>query len=106
MARFVGISALALTMILGLWTFAPDSWPTIPTWATIAGIAIGVLVFGIGIGQMLSGRAQSSARGYPELRLSVVGARIFTPDGLDLGDRRTGIALDALVWNSGADSFA
>ena len=106
MARFVGISALALTTILGLRTFAPDSWPTIPTWATIAGIAIGVLVFGIGIGQMLSGRAQSSTRGYPELRLSVVGARIFTPDGPDVGDRRTGIALDALVWNSGADSFA
>jgi hypothetical protein len=42
----------------------------------------------------------------PELRLSMSGANVFTPDALDVRSRLTGVALDVKVWNTGAPSVA
>jgi hypothetical protein len=42
----------------------------------------------------------------PELRLSMSGANVFTPDAQDVRERLTGIALNVKVWNTGTPCVA
>jgi hypothetical protein len=48
--RAVTILGLGITLILGLYTFAPPDWPKVPPLITLSGMAIGILILGIGIG--------------------------------------------------------
>lgn len=48
----------------------------------------------------------ASAAQRPELRLNMVGGSVFRPNMPDQQNLRTGITLDATVWNTGAPSVA
>ncbi|MGB7097323.1 MAG: hypothetical protein WBD95_00950 [Xanthobacteraceae bacterium] len=102
MDRAIGVFGLALGLILGLYTFAPKTWPKIPPWAALLGIGIAILLFGIGIGLAAADLRPPSAPQKPELHLTMSGGNVFVPDGWP---DRTGIGLDAQVWNTGAPSI-
>jgi hypothetical protein len=52
--RALAIVGLAIGIIFGAWSLAPDSWAKIPSWLSLGGIIAGVLLFGIGVGMFLS----------------------------------------------------
>lgn len=52
--RAVALFGLGVTLIVGLYTFAPDNWPKIPPMATAGGMAIGLLILGVGCGLLIA----------------------------------------------------
>jgi hypothetical protein len=52
--RAVALFGLGVTLIIGLYTFAPDTWPKVPPMATAGGMAIGILILGIGGGLLIA----------------------------------------------------
>jgi hypothetical protein len=103
--RAIGLFGLALALVIGLLAFVPEGWPKIPLWLTLTGIGVGIFLCGLGVGLVMSGwRGGSHPR--PNLRLSLLGGNIFTPDAKDVRNRLTGIVLDISVWNTGAPSVA
>ena len=58
--RIIGLVGVALALILGLWSLAPPEWPKMPTWATLAGIAFGILLIGVAIGLYFGNSADDS----------------------------------------------
>jgi hypothetical protein len=48
--RALGIIGIALAIIFGFWSLAPEGWPKMPLWALVLGIGIGVLLIGFAAG--------------------------------------------------------
>jgi hypothetical protein len=51
--RAIALIGLAIALILGLYTFAPEGWPKVPPVLTVAGMCIGTLLLGLGAGMMI-----------------------------------------------------
>jgi hypothetical protein len=102
--RAIALFGIALSLVIGLWAFAPEGWPKMPPWATLSGIGIGILLFGVGVGLIVGdlrgGGVVAPLR--PELRLMIQGANVFIPD---LQPTWTGIGVDARIWNTGKPSI-
>ena len=54
---------LALALIFGLYSLAPEGWPKMPAWLILAGIGIGILLMGIGGGLVIADRRNESVQG-------------------------------------------
>jgi hypothetical protein len=52
--RGIGILGLALAVIFGAWSLAPENWPKMPSWAALSGVGIGILFVGLAIGLVIS----------------------------------------------------
>ena len=109
--RIIGICGLALA-ILGLIT--QYRWPKVPRWMTDAGLAIGCILIGVVVSPVLVIRTESEKQPQaaalstplkPEIRFTVPGGAIFTPDALDWRNEYTGIVLDIHAWNTGQPSI-
>ncbi len=103
--RAIAIFGLALALIIGLWTFAPEGWPKIPPWITASGIGLGILLLGFGAGLIVADLRNddpTKASSKPEFHIALSGANVFIPD---LMPDVTGIAIDARIWNTGAPSI-
>ena len=61
--RAIGIFGIALAIIFGFWTLAPEGWPKMPPWVLILGIGIGILLIGLIAAAVLSARAEIPGRG-------------------------------------------
>jgi hypothetical protein len=48
--RAIGIAGLALAVIFGAWSLAPEGWPKMPSWASLIGVGTGILLIGVAIG--------------------------------------------------------
>jgi hypothetical protein len=59
--RALTIVGLALAIIFGAWSLAPDGWPKIPYWLSLIGVMAGVLFCGIGIGMVITTLMPSSS---------------------------------------------
>jgi len=44
--RAIGLLGLALAVIFGVWSLAPEDWPKMPTWAVLLGVGVGLLLIG------------------------------------------------------------
>jgi hypothetical protein len=54
--RAIGLLGIALALIFGLWSLAPEGWPKMPPWLTIAGVAVGILLIGLAAGLIVGDR--------------------------------------------------
>jgi hypothetical protein len=52
--RAIGILGVALALIFGLWSLAPEGWPKMPPWLTLGGLAIGIFLVGVATGLIFS----------------------------------------------------
>lgn len=103
--RAIGLTGLALALIVGLWPLTPEGWPKMPAWVTLSGIGLGILLIGLAAGMIIADHKtpQSSQQQRPEFHLAIDSANVFVPDAKpDL----TGIGLDARIWNTGTASPA
>ena len=102
--RAIALVGLGITLLIGLYAFAPEGWPKIPTWLTLSGLGVGVFLCGIGVGLVIADQRSPimAAAQKPEFHLHVAGGNIFTPDGIPSA---TGIALETKIWNTGAPSI-
>ena len=73
-----------------------------PPWATLVGIGFGVFLFGIGLGLVIADQRGPEQPARPELHVKLFGADVFVPTGWP---DKTGIGLQAMVWNTGAHSI-
>jgi hypothetical protein len=48
--RAIALFGLAMTMLLGLYTFAPEGWPKVPPAILLFGLALSILILGFGAG--------------------------------------------------------
>jgi hypothetical protein len=71
--RAIGIAGLALAIIFGAWSMAPEGWPKMPSWASLAGVIFGVLLIGIAVGMFVSD--QNGAP--PSLEPSIIESGLF-----------------------------
>jgi uncharacterized protein YneF (UPF0154 family) len=51
--RAIGILGIALAIIFGAWSLAPEGWPKMPDWVALLGVGIGVLLVGIAAGLII-----------------------------------------------------
>lgn len=51
--RAIALFGLAIALIIGLYTFAPEGWPKMAPSLTLSGICLGILILGIGIGLII-----------------------------------------------------
>lgn len=65
--RAIGILGLALAIIFGVWSLAPDGWPKLPSWAVLAGAGFGILLVGLGGGLLFGGQSAPLDQGKPQL---------------------------------------
>lgn len=65
--RAIGLLGLALTIILGLWSLAPEGWPKIPNWLTCPGLGIGILLVGLAAGLFMGGQPKARDMGDPQM---------------------------------------
>jgi hypothetical protein len=103
--RAIGLVGLALALILGLWSLAPEGWPKMPAWATLDGIGVGILLVGLAAGLIIADRRNIHSAAViqrPEFHLTIPGANIFIPDAQPTW---TGVGVDARIWNTGAPSI-
>jgi hypothetical protein len=61
--RAIGLLGLALALIFGLWSLAPEGWPKMPAWLTLTGIAAGILLTGIAIGMLVGEYREANSGG-------------------------------------------
>ncbi len=107
--RVIGVLGIALAMIFGFWSIAPERFPKVPAWVPFTGVGLGILLVGLAAGLLISnqwGSLNKKAARQPNLMLSMIGGNVFTPDAKDVRDRLTGIGLSAKVWNTGTPSIA
>jgi hypothetical protein len=57
--RAIAIIGLAITIILGIYAFAPEGWPKVSPVITVGGLLVGVLLFGLGAGMMIDDHRRS-----------------------------------------------
>jgi hypothetical protein len=51
--RGIGILGIALAIISGIWSLAPEGWPKVPPGLLFAGLGIGLLLVGLAMGLMI-----------------------------------------------------
>jgi hypothetical protein len=51
--RGIGILGIALAIIFGAWSLAPEGWPKMPTWAVLLGVGVGILLIGLASGLVI-----------------------------------------------------
>jgi len=73
-----------------------------PSWVTLSGIAIGLVLFGVGLGLVIADQRGWGEPARPELHVKLLGANVFIPDQWP---SVTGIGLQTRVWNTGALSI-
>ena len=59
--RAIGIFGIALAIIFGFWSIAPEGWPKLPPWALIVGIDFGVLLAGLAVGLIIGEHRKAAA---------------------------------------------
>jgi len=59
--RGIGLLGIALAIIFGVWSLAPEGWPKMPSWASLVGVGLGVLLVGLAAGLIIGDYRQSSA---------------------------------------------
>jgi hypothetical protein len=57
--RGIGILGIALAIIFGVWSLAPEGWPKMPPWASITGVGVGILLVGLAAGLIIGDYRQS-----------------------------------------------
>ena len=45
--RAIGLVGIALAIIFGVWSLAPDGWPKMEPWEIQAGLLVGVALIGL-----------------------------------------------------------
>ncbi len=106
--RAIGIFGIALAIIFGVWSLAPEGWPKFPLWAMYTGIGTGIFFAGVSTGLIaahLRGSSTIVSNVKPDIKLAMVGANVFEPDMASVHGM-TGIALNAKIWNTGSPSVA
>jgi hypothetical protein len=58
--RVIGIVGIALAIVLGVWSLAPEGFPKMPMWITLVGMFAGVFLFGLAAGLLASGARKSN----------------------------------------------
>lgn len=108
--RAIGILGVALALIFGLWSLAPDGWPKMPVWLTLTGIGAGILLIGFAGGLLIADQRNDRAAvpteatsTKPEFRLVILGGNVFAPTE---ARKLTGIAVGVRIWNTGEPSIA
>jgi hypothetical protein len=59
--RAIGLVGIALAIIFGVWSLAPDGWPKMEPWAIQAGLLVGVALIGLAIGLIVSDKRNPKA---------------------------------------------
>lgn len=57
--RGIGLLGIALAIIFGVWSLAPEGWPKMPPWAAYIGVSIGIVLIGLAAGLMIGNSRQS-----------------------------------------------
>jgi len=52
--RAIGVIGVALALIFGLWSLAPEGWPKMPPWLMYVGISLGIFLIGLAGGLIIS----------------------------------------------------
>jgi hypothetical protein len=65
--RAIGLLGIALALIFGLWSLAPEGWPKMPTWGALIGMGIGVLLVGLATGLVIGEQRKGSDSNEPQL---------------------------------------
>jgi hypothetical protein len=52
--RAIGLLGIALALIFGLWSLAPEGWPKMPPWLMLGGIGGGIFLVGAATGLIVS----------------------------------------------------
>ncbi len=64
--RAIGLLGLALAVIFGVWSLAPEDWPKMPTWAVLLGVGVGVLFIGLAAGLILGSQRKPNNPNEPQ----------------------------------------
>lgn len=56
--RAIGIAGIALALIFGLWSTAPEGWPKAPAWLMMIGIGFGIFLFGLAAGLIINEKSR------------------------------------------------
>ena len=54
--RAIAIAGVAISLIFGLWSLAPEGWPKVSPLVITVGVALGIFLIGIAIGLMVAHR--------------------------------------------------
>ena len=65
--RAIGLLGLALALIFGLWSLAPEGWPKMPTWAVLLGVGVGILLVGLATGLVVGEQRKPIDTDEPQL---------------------------------------
>jgi hypothetical protein len=65
--RGIGILGLALAIIFGAWSLAPEGWPKMSPWAALLGVGIGVSLVGLAIGLVIGEQRKPNDPDGPQL---------------------------------------
>jgi hypothetical protein len=65
--RGIGILGIALAIIFGAWSLAPEGWPKMPTWIALLGVGFGVLLVGLAIGLVIGERRKPADPNEPQI---------------------------------------
>jgi hypothetical protein len=55
--RGIGLLGIALAIIFGVWSLAPEGWPKMPSSASLIGVGLGILLIGLAAG-LITGDAR------------------------------------------------
>jgi hypothetical protein len=65
--RGIGILGIALAIIFGAWSLAPEGWPKMPTWVALLGVGVGVLLVGLATGLVIGEQRKSVDQSEPQV---------------------------------------
>lgn len=65
--RAIGLIGLALAIIFGAWSLAPEGWPKMPSWGSLLGVGIGILLVGLAAGLILGAQRKPDTPNEPQL---------------------------------------
>jgi hypothetical protein len=65
--RGIGILGIALAIIFGAWSLAPEGWPKMPTWIALLGVGIGILLVGLAAGLVIGEQRKPTDPGEPQI---------------------------------------
>jgi hypothetical protein len=63
----LGIVGIALTVIFGAWSLAPEKYRKLPNWLYAIICGVGLLLFGLGLGMWVGGQESQAAPDLPAL---------------------------------------
>lgn len=65
--RGIGVLGIALAIIFGVWSLAPEGWPKMPSWVSLLGVGIGILLVGLAGGLILGAQRKPANPNEPRL---------------------------------------